>query len=146
MSGQVDIGWATPPFGLREAGEGNIRIIADGNEVPTLRNQTVRVEIFHDSVAKNIDLAKRFSRAYRESLAYLLDDPQAARLYAAEVRVSEPLITEAIDRFKLKEGKQFDRINDLDAVMADGVAFKFLDKPLTSEQISDLVQILPPAI
>jgi hypothetical protein len=27
--------------------------------------------------------------------------------------------------------------------MADGVKFKFLDKPLSKEQLSDLIQILP---
>jgi NitT/TauT family transport system substrate-binding protein len=47
MSRQIDIGWATPPFGLKEDNEGKIRIIANGNDVPTLRNQTVRVEVAH---------------------------------------------------------------------------------------------------
>jgi NitT/TauT family transport system substrate-binding protein len=146
MSGQIDIGWATPPFGLREAADGKIRIIANGNDVPTLRKQTARVEILHDSVANNPDLMKRFMRAYRESLAYLLNDPRSTKLYADQVHVSEPVITEAIDRFKLKEGKQLDLISDLDTVMADGVQFKFLDKPLTREQIADLIHILPPGI
>lgn len=89
---------------------------------------------------------KRFMRAYRKSLAYLLNDPRSTKLYADQVRVSEPFITEAIDRFKLKEGKQLDVISDLDTVMADGVQFKFLDKPLTREQIADLIHILPPGI
>ena len=47
LSGMVDIGWATPPFGLAEEAEGRIRIIANGNDVPSLRDQTVRVEIVH---------------------------------------------------------------------------------------------------
>jgi NitT/TauT family transport system substrate-binding protein len=146
MSGQIDIGWATPPFGLREASDGKIRIIANGNDVPTLRNQTVRVEIIHESVVMNMDLMKRFMRAYRQSLAYLLHDAQATRLYADHMRISESLITEAIDRFKLKQGKQVDQITGLDTVMADGVQFKFLDRLLTREQITDLIHILPPGI
>ena len=144
LSGQIDIGWATPPFGLREAGDGKIRIIANGNEVPTLRNQTVRVEIVHASVAQNADLMKRFVRAYRESLAWLFNDPQATKLYADHVRLAEPLITEAIEKFQLKPGKQFDNISDIAAVMDDGVKFKFLDKPLSQEQLSGLIHILPP--
>ena len=146
MSGQIDIGWATPPFGLREAGDGRIRIIANGNDVPTLRDQTVRVEIMHETVATNADLMKRFMRAYRQSLAYLLNDPQATRLYADHVRVPESLITGAIDKFKLKQGKQLDHITGLDTVMADGVLFKFLDRPLTREQITDLIHISPPGM
>src|SRR5882757_11265417 len=38
MSGQVDIGWAAPPFGLKEVKDGKIRIIARGSDVPSLRN------------------------------------------------------------------------------------------------------------
>src|SRR6185436_3681159 len=45
MSGQVDIGWAAPPFGLKEIKEGKIRIVAHGSDVPSLRGQTVRVLI-----------------------------------------------------------------------------------------------------
>src|SRR3981189_990640 len=45
MSGQVDIGWAAPPFGTKEIKEGKIRILIPGNEVPSLRGQTVRTLI-----------------------------------------------------------------------------------------------------
>ena len=38
--GQVDIGWGSPPFGLKEIDEGKIRVIASGNDVPSLRGQT----------------------------------------------------------------------------------------------------------
>src|SRR3954470_12280954 len=33
MSGQIDIGWAAPPFGLQEIQDGKIRIIARGSDV-----------------------------------------------------------------------------------------------------------------
>ncbi len=36
MSGQIDIGWAAPPFGVKELKEGQIRIIARGSDVPSL--------------------------------------------------------------------------------------------------------------
>ena len=144
MTGQIDIGWATPPFGLREAAEGHIRIIANGNDVTSLRDQTVRVEIVHDSVANNPDLMKRLMAAYRESLSYLLSNPEATRLYAEQARVPESLVVDAIEKFRLREGKQLDKVTGLDAIMDDGVRFKFLDKPLSQDQINKLVQILPP--
>ena len=40
MSGQIDAGWSSPPFGLREAEQGKIRIIGHGSDVPALRTQT----------------------------------------------------------------------------------------------------------
>ncbi|AMN44674.1 ABC transporter substrate-binding protein [Rhodoplanes sp. Z2-YC6860] len=142
LSGQIDVGWATPPFGLKEAAEGTIRIIANGNDVPSLRDQTVRVEIVHDSVANNPDLMKRLMAAYRESLAYLMTNPEATRLYAEQARVPESLMTGAIEKFRLREGKQLDKVTGLDAIMDDGVKFKFLDNPLSQDQINKL--ILPP--
>ena len=52
MSGQVDIGWAAPPFGLQEIKDGKIRIIAHGSDVPSLRGQTVRVLIVNANALK----------------------------------------------------------------------------------------------
>ncbi len=43
MSGQVDIGFSTPPFGLDALAEGKSRLIALANDLPSVRNQTVRV-------------------------------------------------------------------------------------------------------
>ena len=37
MTGQIDIGWAAPPFGVKEIKEGKIRIVARGSDVPSLR-------------------------------------------------------------------------------------------------------------
>src|SRR5881227_3527011 len=40
MSGQVDIGFSTPPFGLEAANEGKIRIVALANDLASVRTQT----------------------------------------------------------------------------------------------------------
>ena len=45
MSGQIDIGWAVVPFALTEMQEGKIRLIARGSDVPSLKDQTVRVQL-----------------------------------------------------------------------------------------------------
>ena len=45
MTGQIDIGWATPPFALRELQEKKIVIVARSSEATELRNQTIRVNI-----------------------------------------------------------------------------------------------------
>src|SRR5436190_12657771 len=53
MSGQVDIGFSTPPFGLDALVGGRARLIALANDLPSVRNQTVRV-----TIANAIDLAR----------------------------------------------------------------------------------------
>ena len=43
MSGQIDIGWAAPPFGLQQLDEGKIRVLASGNDAAAFKGQTVRL-------------------------------------------------------------------------------------------------------
>src|ERR1043166_8025858 len=45
MSGQVDVGWAAPPFGLDQLDANQIRIIATGNDAAAFKGQTVRLNI-----------------------------------------------------------------------------------------------------
>src|SRR3989449_7265575 len=42
MSGQIDVGWSAPPFCLQQLDEGQIRIIAVGNDAAVIKGQTVR--------------------------------------------------------------------------------------------------------
>src|SRR5215212_3127575 len=36
ITGQIDIGWAAPPFGIKDIKEGKIRIVARGSDIPSL--------------------------------------------------------------------------------------------------------------
>src|SRR5262245_56273467 len=64
MSGQIDIGWSAPPFGLKELAQGKIRILANGNDVPSLRGQSVRVDMVNADVFKRRrDAVLRFVQA-----------------------------------------------------------------------------------
>ena len=45
MSGQIDVGWAAPPFGLDQLDQGEIRMIASGNDAAVFKGQTVRLLI-----------------------------------------------------------------------------------------------------
>ena len=57
LSGQIDIGWASPPFGMKELKEGKIRILIRGSDAPSLRGQTVRTIIVNADALK-ADLAE----------------------------------------------------------------------------------------
>jgi NitT/TauT family transport system substrate-binding protein len=144
MSGQIDVGWASPPFGLKEVQEGKTRILAVGNDVSSFRDQTIRVEIVNANTLKDRkDVILRFMRAYREAVEWLYSDPQAAKMYAAAIGAPENLVQQTIDKFQTKASKQLDHVSDVDAIMVDGVKLKFLEKPLTKEQLAELIQIPP---
>jgi NitT/TauT family transport system substrate-binding protein len=48
-----------------------------------------------------------------------------------------------MDKFQPKETMQTDKFADLDGAIRDAVQLKFLDKPLTQDQIAELLQIPP---
>ena len=144
MSGQVDIGWAAPPFGLKEVKEGKIRIVAHGSDVPSLRGQTVRVLIVNaDSLKTKHDAIMRFVQAYRESVDWMYSDPKAIKMYADKIHADESLIRDSVKQFHPKDALQTDKMADLDGAVADAVKLKFLDQPLTKEQRAELLQIPP---
>ncbi|MDO8877081.1 MAG: ABC transporter substrate-binding protein [Pseudolabrys sp.] len=144
MSGQVDIGWAAPPFGLKEINEGKIRILARGSDVPSLRGQTVRVLLVNADSWKNKNAAiLRFVDAYREAVDWMYADPKAVEMYSAKTKLPVDLLRDSMNKFQPKETMQTDTFADLDGAVNDAVKLKFLDKPLTKEQLADLI-VTPP--
>lgn len=144
MSGQVDIGWAAPPFGLQEMKEGKIRMIARGSDVPSLRGQTVRSIIVNADALKNKrDAIMRFVAAYREAVDWMYSDPKAFEMYAAKIKRPVALVKDSALHFQPKETLQTDKFADLDGAIRDAIKLKFIDKPLTKEQIAEFIQIPP---
>ncbi len=146
MSGQVDVGWAAPPFGLKELKDGKIRIIARGSDVPSLRGQTVRVLIANANVLKDRkDAIARFMQGYREAVDWMYSNPEAVAMFSKKTGVAEDLVRQSMQDFQPKETLQTDTMADLDGAIRDAVKLKFLDAPLTKEQIADFIQIPPRA-
>src|SRR5262244_1903998 len=113
MSGQIDIGWAAPPFGLKEIKEGQIRIIARGSDVPSLKGQTVRAIIVNaDSLKTKRDAIMRFAAAYREAVDWMYADPKAIEMYAAKIKADIGMLKDAIPQFQPKEALQTDKMAD----------------------------------
>jgi NitT/TauT family transport system substrate-binding protein len=144
MSGQVDVGWSVAPFGLKELSAKTIRVVMRGRDVPSMRNQTVRVEIVNaDVLQQRHDVIVRFMRAFRDTLDWMYANPEAVKAYAAHMRMTEDLVQLQRDEFNPKEALNPDKLSDLDLVMQDAIAGKFLEKPLTPEQLAEFIQIPP---
>jgi NitT/TauT family transport system substrate-binding protein len=144
MSEQIDIGWSAPPFGLQEIKDGKIRIIARGSDVPSLRGQTVRTIIVNANALKTKhDAVMRFMQAYRESVDWMYSDPKAFEMYAKKIKKPVELVKDSAEKFQPKSTLQTDHMADLDGAVKDAVRLKFLQKPLTKEQLAELIQIPP---
>jgi NitT/TauT family transport system substrate-binding protein len=145
MSGQIDIGWSSPPFGVAAAQEGKIRIIARGNELPHFRDQTIRLIVANAGwLGANRDAAARFIQAYRDTLEWMYGDPAALAAYATFAGAPLAIARQVRDEFYPKDGLTVDRISGLESVMADGVANRYLAAPLTQAQLGALFQVPAP--
>ena len=144
MSGQIDIGWAAPPFGMKELKDGQIRILIRGSEVPSLRGQTVRTIIVNADALKNKkDAIMRFVQGYREAVDWMYADPKAIDMYAEKMKLDRALIESSIKEFHPKEAMQTDEMKDIDGIQRDAVKLKFIEAPLTKQQLAELIQIPP---
>jgi len=144
MSGQVDIGWAAPPFGLKELNEGKIRIVARGSDVPSLKGQSVRMLIVNKNAWQTKhDAILRFMDGYREAVDWMYADPKALEMYSQKVHQPVPLLKQSMELFQPKEALQSTEFKDLQGAINDAVKLKFLDKPLTPEQIKEMI-VTPP--
>jgi NitT/TauT family transport system substrate-binding protein len=145
MTGQVDVGWSSPPFGLEALEQGRIRIVARGSDVPSFREQTVRVQIVNaGALQQKKDAIARFVQAWRETLDWMYSDPAAIKAYAEWVNVPEALALRVRDEFYPKENLDPDRISGLDQAMADAVESKFIPAPLSKEQLDQFFQLQGP--
>jgi NitT/TauT family transport system substrate-binding protein len=139
MSGQVDVGWSSPPFGVEALEQGKIRIVARGSDVPSLRGQTVRVMVTNAAAAEGkTDAIRRFLRAYGETLDWMYEDPAALKAYSEWVGVPESVARRSRDEFFPKDNLRLDRLSDIEAVMADAINLKFLAVPLSKPQLDEL--------
>jgi NitT/TauT family transport system substrate-binding protein len=139
MTGQVDIGWSSPPFGVEALQQGRIRIVVRESDVPAFRNQTVRLMIANAAtVEQRRDAIDRFLQAYRETLDWMYADPAALKAYADWVGISENLAKEVREQFFPKDNLRLDRLSGIDEAMADAVSLKFLPAPLTKPQRDEL--------
>jgi len=145
MTDQVDVGWASPPFGLKEQEEGKIRVIARASDAALVRGQTIRVIVANaDGLAKRKDAITRFLDAYRETIDYMYsDNPQVIKDYAEFVKVPEAMAKRVRDEYFPKGLVDPDQIHGQASLMQEAVNLKFIDKPLTAQQLAELIQIPP---
>lgn len=141
MSGQIDIGWASPPFGVEAAQAGRIRIIGRGSDVPDFVDQSVRVMIANaGALSRKSDAIGRYMDAYRETVAWLYSDPAALDAYAKWAGVTPALAKQVRDEFFPRANLEPDRIRGLETLSQEAVGLKFLSAPLRPEQLVTLVQ------
>jgi NitT/TauT family transport system substrate-binding protein len=143
MSGQVDIGWAAPPFALDQLERKEIRQVATGNDT-FFKDQAVRVIIANlQALQTRKDVIKRYIDAYRETVDWMYSDPAALKTYADFAGITEAKAKLIRETYFPKVVLSPDKIVGLDLIMPEAIKLKFIPAPLTQAQIADLIQIPP---
>ena len=145
MSGQIDIGWAAPPFGLQQLDEGKIRVLASGNDAAAFKGQTVRLLVATAPMLQSKKaVIERFMKAYRETIDFMYaSDGKGLQIYAEFVPVPLPIAKRTRDDFFPKSSLDPDKLVGLDTIVKDAVELKFTATQLTKEQLDTLIQIPP---
>ena len=145
MSGQIDVGWSAPPFGLDQLDAKQIRIIASGNDASAFKGQTVRLLITNTQTlqGKKPQL-DRFMKAYRETIDWMYgDDPAMWKVYSDFVGITVEKAKRTRDGFFPRQSVDPDKVVGLDTIVQDAVALKYTAAPLTQAQLGELIQIPP---
>src|SRR6186713_1677036 len=138
MSGQVDVGWAAPPFGLDQLDKGDIRRIATGNDAAVFKGQTVRLNIANANfLAAKKDVVARYMKAYRETVAMMYTD-EGLKVYADWLQLGDAKARRTRDEFFPPPAIEPDTIVGLDTIVKDAVELKFTATQLTKEQLGEL--------
>lgn len=140
MTGQVDAGWSSPPFFLKEVQEGKTRILFRGADFPELRDITTRVTVANsDFLKKNPAAARGLLKAYFKTIDYMYANPKVTVDSLAEFNKLSPAVAAEAFKFFPREFFNPKPIKGLDYSLAKAVEFKFIKKPLSKEDIAQLV-------
>jgi len=140
MSGQIDIGWAAPPFALDGVKKGEIRIVARGSEVSSLNGVSIRVNVTTAKVLQERPKAvQAFVRGYKESLDWIYANLDKAAAHWAALNKITPEIAQEGMKFYPKAVLEPWPISGLDHSIEAAVKSKRLEKPLSADQIKELV-------
>ena len=141
MTGQVDVGFSAVPFFLDRVEDGQIRIIASGSDVASLRSRSGRVNLTNVTTLQNRkDALNRFHLAYKETVDWMYSDPASLKHFSDYSGLPEKVVVK-VRQLIPKETMAPDQVVGIDQIIAEAVSMKFLSAPLTADQIKELIQI-----
>jgi NitT/TauT family transport system substrate-binding protein len=143
MTGQIDIGWAVPPFALRELQDKKIVIVARAREATELKDQTIRVNIVGvDSLKAKRAPITRLMQVYDRAIRWAYSNPKAIDYFAEFAKVPHDLAKQAVDEFYPQAATQIGEIRGLDLTLKDALQYKFITQAMTPKDVEPLFDIL----
>ena len=141
MSGQIDIGWSTPPIAVDLARKGTLRVLARQADVPEFKDQTIRMAFANLAfINAKGDLLNRYRQACQETVDWMYAGDESLAPYAKNTQIDVALARDIRDGYYPKRNLDIARLSGLDFAMKDAVELKFLTQPLTQQQMDEFVR------
>jgi len=135
MSGQIDAGWSVPHFNFDLLNEGKIRIIAHGSDVPSLAEQTVRVNVASAKfLTERREVARRFMRAYHDSIEWVYAHPAEADAFYASFNKVSPQVAKQTREVFPKSAVAGWPVKGLKKNLAEALEHKQLHAPMSESE------------
>jgi NitT/TauT family transport system substrate-binding protein len=143
MSGQIDIGWAVPPFGVKELNDKEIRIVARSSDAKEMQDQTIRVDVANlESLKTKREAITKFMKIIADTIDWAYSDPKAYEYYAEIAKVSVPGAKRSVEEFFPKSALQVGEIRGLQKTLDEALQYKRLTSPKTVKEAEGMIDIV----
>jgi NitT/TauT family transport system substrate-binding protein len=143
MSGQIDIGWAVPPFGVKELNENKIRVIVKAGDIKGMQDQTIRVNVANlNSLKEKREAITKFMKVVAETIDWAYKDPEAIKLYAEIAKVPVDAAKRSVDDFYPKSALQIGTIHGLQKTLDEALQYKRISEKKTEQDAAGLIDIV----
>lgn len=142
MSGQIDVGWSSAPFGYDRIAAGELVRIATGNDVPGVAEQVVRVQIANRNfLQNNPDVVRRYFEAFRETLEWAYAEDEALQKWADIHGLDLETARQIRDEIYPREAVAPYPITGIEANVRDAVETGRLDAMLSPEDMERMLAV-----
>jgi NitT/TauT family transport system substrate-binding protein len=143
MSGQIDAGWSVPPFNLDLVSQGKARVVARGSDLPSLADQTIRVNLSNVRfLTEKRDLARRFQKAYWDTVDWMYKNPEASIAFFAKFNDISLEVAKESFAFYPKASIAPAPILGLRKSLDEALEYKNIDKPMTLKEGEGLIDMV----
>jgi len=139
MSAQLVASWGGPVAAAKDLLGNEVRLIANGNDSPQVRNQTVRVNVANAKfLAGHRSAVLGFLKAYKQSVDWAYSGQGALEAYAKFSDQSVEFAKYIVREFASKETNQLDAIKGEDRMLGEALASKRIPKAMSREDIKGI--------
>lgn len=150
QTGEVDLGWAVPPFFYENINNDELKVAFRGNEIPPFDEMTVRGAVAGKQwLNDNPDLAEGFLQGMQTTFNWVYDNlDEATQMFASEYDIIDAdLMKQGVKDGYPRENFILGEIASRDSINQVAYDQEFVDKKLTDDEMDELIDTsyAPPA-